>query len=805
MSQRHPWEAKKVLLLALLQLNSLSISAWIYEHRRTPTLRKRAAATKKDREGTSCLFGAGDPHETEHRYPRGEVVGATGKIGSYILSRLNEPSSSPSDALRAGVFPQSQNAAAVPRGLSPGCLSPAGTPIYACVPSSALRSVWTATAPHRRRDIVYLCNCIPSRHLAFVNGDEDVTVGILHFGVSFFGDSTDERPNPRLNTSPGSPETVLHGTHALAVARLLGDDGIPVRVASEWDGVQSAAAKKIAWSSLMWLICHENADPIPVKEVHATKGGLLKQLVEEIHPALTILANESGTGGGASMDTVAEIMDYLESYSMSINGGNVVPSKRLALDELHERNGLLLSLLSDEGQGLHSTLLRKVAGPNYEEVGVREKTTRSDPSPVQLSSSNLSFLFTQRHQGEECIPAAAKTAVVVGAGMIGSSIAYHLAKEQGMNVTVLDQRTNLLPTEDEKTVDPGTATSSSFSWLNSNDKRPMSYGQLNSLGMEVWRRHDLLKDLPNWCGSLIRTKRLARADPYYSCIGPLTSEDAARIEKGVDWNTTLDDEDARYYFYPEEGHVDPVTSVKRIRIAARDLGVTFIEGANITELLRTSLGTVIGLQYSNYDNLCSQVFADRVVIAAGANSSDPLLGLGGNKLPMLYQPGQLAFARTEVDEGSTKNLERMFIDTFSKCHILRRGERIVVGGGQLVFGGDEDISPMYDGDDTILDDAGGFSLKQASGMVETAAEQIAPFDLQRYKVEGCMGANRPMPADGLPVIGYVEPSLYVAVMHSGMTLGLLSGELAAYEVGNSQAFDGNGFDILNEYRPSRFN
>ena len=128
-----------------------------------------------------------------------------------------------------------------------------------------------------------------------------------------------------------------------------------------------------------------------------------------------------------------------------------------------------------------------------------------------------------------------------------------------------------------------------------------------------------------------------------------------------------------------------------------------------------------------------------------------------------------------------------------------------MGGGQLVFGGDEDISPKRDSDDTILDDAGDFSLKQASGMVETAAEQIAPFDLQRYKVEGCMGANRPMPADGLPVIGYVEPSLYVAVMHSGMTLGLLSGELAAYEVGNSQAFDGNGFDILNEYRPSRFN
>ena len=799
---QHPRKAKKVLFLALLQLNSLSIGAWLHGHRRTPALRLRVAASKNDgREGASFLFSGGAQHETELRYPEGEVVGATGKIGSYILSRLNEPLS-PGDAMRRGEFPQSLNAAAVPRGLSPGCLSPAGTPIYVCVPSAALYSVWVATAPHRRRDIVFLCNCIPSRHLAFVSGSDDVTVGILHFGISF-GDSSDERPNPRLNTSPVSPETILHGRHALAVAKLLEDDGIPVKVASEWSEVQIAAAKKIAWSSLMWLLCHECSDPIPVKEVHATKAGLLKQLVEEIYPALTILANKSGTGEGASMDTVAEIMDYLESYSMSINGGNVVPSKRLALDELHERNGLLLSLLSDEDQGLHSTLLRQVAGQNYDELGAREKATRHDPLPIKLSSSNLTFLFTQQQPGEECAPVA-KTAVVVGAGMIGSSIAYHLAKEQGMNVTVLDQRTNLLPTRDEETVDPGTATSSSFSWLNSNDKRPMSYGQLNSLGMEVWRRHDLLKDFPNWCGSLKRTKDLVRADPYYSCIGPLTREDASRIERGVDWNMTLDDEDARYFFYPEEGHVDPMTSVKRMRIAARDLGVTFIEGADITKLLRSSLGIVSGLQYSKGDNLHAQILVDRVVIAAGANSCDPLLGLGENKLPMLYQPGHLAFARTTVDEGSTKTLERMFIDTLSECHILRRGEEIVVGGGQLVFGGDEDISLKSGGDDKILD-ATDFGMKQASCMIETAAKQIAPFDLLSYKVQGCTGANRPMPADGLPVIGYAEPGLYVAVMHSGMTLGLLAGELAAYEIGKSQASEGNGFDILGEYRPSRFN
>jgi len=57
------------------------------------------------------------------------------------------------------------------------------------------------------------------------------------------------------------------------------------------------------------------------------------------------------------------------------------------------------------------------------------------------------------------------TSALVGAGMIGSSLAYHLSV-RGVNVTVLDQRTNLLPSDDgsykDHDIDPGTATSASF-------------------------------------------------------------------------------------------------------------------------------------------------------------------------------------------------------------------------------------------------------------------------------------------------------------------------------------------------------
>ena len=66
--------------------------------------------------------------------------------------------------------------------------------------------------------------------------------------------------------------------------------------------------------------------------------------------------------------------------------------------------------------------------------------------------------------------------VVVGAGIIGASVAARLATV-GLRVTLLDQD------------QPGRATSRwSFAWLNSNDKAPRPYHDLNHAGMKAWAR-----------------------------------------------------------------------------------------------------------------------------------------------------------------------------------------------------------------------------------------------------------------------------------------------------------------------------
>jgi glycine/D-amino acid oxidase-like deaminating enzyme len=60
-------------------------------------------------------------------------------------------------------------------------------------------------------------------------------------------------------------------------------------------------------------------------------------------------------------------------------------------------------------------------------------------------------------------------------------------------------------------------------------------------------------------------------------------------------------------------------------------------------------------------------------------------------------------------------------------------------------------------------------------------------------------AERPVPGDGLPVIGAVGQGAYVAVLHSGVTLAAITGELAAQEI-----LTGTPAALLAPYRPARF-
>ena len=66
--------------------------------------------------------------------------------------------------------------------------------------------------------------------------------------------------------------------------------------------------------------------------------------------------------------------------------------------------------------------------------------------------------------------------VVVGAGIVGASIAWRIAA-RGFRVTLIDK------------AEPGSGASShSFAWINAGAKEPLRYHNLNRRSLEMWHR-----------------------------------------------------------------------------------------------------------------------------------------------------------------------------------------------------------------------------------------------------------------------------------------------------------------------------
>ena len=71
---------------------------------------------------------------------------------------------------------------------------------------------------------------------------------------------------------------------------------------------------------------------------------------------------------------------------------------------------------------------------------------------------------------------ALQTTVVIGGGIVGASVAFHLAR-RGVQVTVIEA--------DE----PGHGASRvSYAWINGRDKSPYHYHELNRRSQDMWRR-----------------------------------------------------------------------------------------------------------------------------------------------------------------------------------------------------------------------------------------------------------------------------------------------------------------------------
>lgn len=339
-----------------------------------------------------------------------------------------------------------------------------------------------------------------------------------------------------------------------------------------------------------------------------------------------------------------------------------------------------------------------------------------------------------------------KRIVVVGAGIVGVSIAWHLARLE-FDVTIIEKN------------EPATgATGSAFGWLTGavNDDAPDVF--LRRAALADW--HRLEEHIPelqiNWSGSL-----KYGAEPQ-ACLPDerlLLSAEIATLEPAL----VRSPSQARYA--AKDGTVDAPEATRILLDKALGMGVGLQNQTSVTGVCRAE-GKVTGVQTSR-----GLLDADYVVLACGTGIP-VLTELMGTPVPVLSSPAVLLrfaipqrvvntlIAGDDIEVRHTRNGDLLAAEDYPENGSVR----------ETVFAAQE-------------------SVREGLRGAESAS-------LTEYSV-----GERPVPQDGHPVLGFADESrgIYVAVMHPAVTCAATIGRLVAEEIR-----DGESDKIPESYRPSRF-
>lgn len=348
-----------------------------------------------------------------------------------------------------------------------------------------------------------------------------------------------------------------------------------------------------------------------------------------------------------------------------------------------------------------------------------------------------------------------KHIVVIGAGIVGASLAYHLAVK-GAKVTVVEAQD----------IASG-VTGTSFGWINTTRRAPDPIAALRSTAISEFHRLEAqLPDLKiQWAGSLCYGADTDEALPASSHQSPAFRVARSRV---LELEPHLKNPPEQALYKAEEGALDPAQATHTLIAGAKAQGA---EVRTHTQVLgfTTRHGQVVAV-----DTTAGRLEADVVVIAAGTGLKT-LTGLLGMPLPVEASPS--IFIRYTAHPGVVRTL-------VSNTEMeVRQTPQGAVWAAQDYLG-------------DALQDAPSVLAQQLGEVIHKAFDGIGPMDLQT----ACVGL-RPIAVDGLPVIGYLPTvgGVYVCAMHPGVTLAAAVGRLACEEI-----IDGTPSSLLEPCRPGRF-
>lgn len=364
--------------------------------------------------------------------------------------------------------------------------------------------------------------------------------------------------------------------------------------------------------------------------------------------------------------------------------------------------------------------------------------------------------------------------IIVGAGVIGACLAYHLSLRPRNVITVL-----------ERDIPGAGASGHSFAWVNAFGKDPRDYHTLNRRSLDMWYRlaHELNTDIGIHYGGEMRWEN--------------RTERAAQLERRIRQLQTwgypcrLISRDEMLTLEPEllpgrvvaashseaDIHVETDKFISVCLERAQEYGAIVQSKTSVTDFV-THNGKVAAVKTPDAEYPC-----DIVVLASGVQTTE-LASLLDIHIPQQKSPGIVIqttpcvpiLTNVAVIHAPPTN------ENYQHLHLRQlTGRTLRIGQGTQEGINRDDSQEHADA-----------LLAQAKAYLPTIADAEAIPTPVGY---------RPMPLDGFPILGFAKtvPNLYIALMHSGVTLAPLVGEMSTIEI-----VDGARVDWFSPYRLERF-